>query len=155
MARAKSTTPKLPKRPSWSIWTIKKTGKIVYGIDHLIRPQRQWIWSKQITIEVPPEYTEDDFEEQNPAEFTFVTTLQFTGISRGQSAVGFEFESLDNKDTFTMLTREFERVFKSSYFHKGAIQGRWRFEKHGSSVGICLVEEIDGDLPEMNPSNPP
>lgn len=145
MARAKSTTTKTPKRPCWSLWKNKKTGHILYDVDDLINPSDEWDHVTRTRIAVPAEYTKEDFEELNPAEFTFVTTLQFTGITRGQSAVNFDFESLDNGDTFSMLTREFEKVFKNSYFHKGAIQGCWRFEKHGSSVGICLIKEIEGD----------
>lgn len=149
----KVVAPKPPKRPSWSVWRHKKEGWITCYVEGHLKPEYRWDPATRTQVAVPPKYVQDDFEALNPAEFTFKATLQFYYLYTGRSAVNFEFRDLQTSRGYTMLAKEFERVFKECYFHKGAIRGLWRFEKHGSSVGIYLVKELDDDEDDEDTQN--
>lgn len=146
----KIATPKPPKRPSWSIWRHKKEGWITCYVEGHLKSEYRWDTTTRTQVEIPPKYIQDDFETLNPADFTFKATLQFHDLYAGRSAVNFIFRDLQTDRSYSMFPSEFERVFKNCYFHKGVIQGLWRFEKHGSSVGIYLVEELDDDEEDEN-----
>jgi hypothetical protein len=134
--------PKPPKRPSWSIWRHKQKGWLTFELPYLLKSEWGWDAKTNARVEVKSKYVAEDFEELNPAEYTHRATLKFDGIYSGRSAVNFEFRDLEGGQSFSMLLREFERVMKIVDFHQGALSGIWKFEKHGSSVGICLVREL-------------
>jgi len=150
----KAAAPKPPKRPSWSIWRHKKEGWLTFYLEGHLRPEYDW----QTKTHKPPKYSINEFEQLNPAEFTLKATLQFEKLRKHQSALNFEFRCLETGAHYVMLTRGFEHVLKTSYFHKGAIKGLWKFEKYGGSVGIYLVKELDDDdedgTQNDNSSNP-
>src|SRR5437868_2130482 len=95
--------PKPPKRPSWSIWRHKKKGWLTFDLTYTLRSTWDWDSKTNTRVEVKSKHVAEDFEELNPAEFTFQTTLKFESIYAGRSAVNFEFRDLEGEQSFTML----------------------------------------------------
>jgi len=145
-----SFTPKRPKRPSWSIWRHKKEGWITFYLEGHLEPEMRWDPIANKHVKVLPKVKADEFENINPSDYIFKASLKFTGLYLGRSAVNFEFKSLETGEHYIMLPKEFERVFKNSYFHKGVISGLWRFQKCGSTIGVCLIKELDDDDEPQN-----
>lgn len=138
-----TTTSKSKKPSKWKVWQHKTQGWYTYDLSWTLAPKYNW----KIKMHESSPHTAEDFVEIDPHEHTFKADLKFRGIATGRSAVNFSFEDLKTGESFVMLLREFEDIMKRVTFNNGHISGIWRFEKCGTSIGICLVKELLDETP--------
>lgn len=143
MPPGKTTASPKVKIQTWYIWRHKKEGWVTSNVQDYLKDVYRFDPSLGRDIKTPSPFNLEDFESLNPNDFTFKAHFNFNDIRLGRSDVQFVFTDLATNKTYPMLRKEFVRVFKTSYFSKGEIIGLWKFVKHGSTISISLVKELD------------